>query len=92
MASYVIGKSTTAYVSKGDILKFEGDAIVTPTNTQGINNGGIDEDLNAAGGRELVEARRALPFLKGSDTHRIEIGDAGQQRAACFYQNTSYVP
>uniref|UniRef100_A0A7S3C5B1 Macro domain-containing protein n=1 Tax=Haptolina ericina TaxID=156174 RepID=A0A7S3C5B1_9EUKA len=51
-------------VAAGSVIDFSGSAIVNAANEGCISGGGVDGAVNAAGGEELVQARRALPIVQ----------------------------
>ncbi|CAE8706848.1 unnamed protein product [Polarella glacialis] len=65
---------TQVAVSAGSVVQFSGDAIVNAANTGGLGGGGVDGAVNAAGGRDLVKAREALPV--SPEGERIPVGEA----------------
>jgi len=62
-------------IAAGSVVNFKGSAIVNAANEIGVTGGGVDGAINQRGGTALLEARRALPIIKGSDT-RILTGGA----------------
>ena len=62
-------------IAAGSVVDFRGGAIVNAANEGGISGGGVDGAINARGGPDLVEARRALPKLPGRSI-RIPTGSA----------------
>jgi len=79
MASYpaVYGRITMA---SGSVIDFTGSAIVNAANEGGVSGGGVDGAINKRGGRALVEARRAMPKVPGTDI-RIPTGGANTTTA-----------
>ena len=62
-------------ITKGDIVRFRGDAIVNAADTKCVHGKGVDGAINRAGGAELIAERQRLPVLEGTRT-RCRVGGA----------------
>lgn len=63
-------------IAAGSVVDFCGCAVVNAANEGGVTGGGVDGAINAKGGRELIDARKALPILPGTHGKRILTGGA----------------
>lgn len=57
-------------------MDFSGDCIVNAANTGMVGGGGVDGAISIAGGDALLKLRQQIPFLRGSNSERCEVGDA----------------
>ena len=62
----LLGNNKELYVSRGNIVEFRGDAIVNAANEVCLGGGGVDGVITKEGGEGLAQARRNLPFIKGT--------------------------
>jgi O-acetyl-ADP-ribose deacetylase (regulator of RNase III) len=63
-------------VSKGNLVAFDGCAIVNAADTKCLYGKGVDGAVNKAGGPALIEARKQLPVRAGTRDVRCPVGDA----------------
>jgi len=73
-ARFLSRRGAQVRVCQGNLLDFEGDAVVNAANESGLGGGGIDGAISDAGGPALFRARLALPEV--STGVRIPTGDA----------------
>ena len=90
MAVIQLHNEVVMTINQGSLPSCDTDAIVNSANTTGLPGGGVDRAISEEGGDELANARQALPFLEGSNTHRIKVGDAVTTTAGGSL-NCSYV-
>jgi O-acetyl-ADP-ribose deacetylase (regulator of RNase III) len=69
-----LANGSLIHFCRGSVLGFEGDALVNAANEGGVEGGGVDGAVNAAGGPELKRARSQLPLV-AADV-RIPTGSA----------------
>ena len=86
-AQFRLVDATTLCVSQGNIVAFDGDAIVNAADTKCLYGKGVDGAINQAGGPQLIAARKSLPVVAGTTNVRCPVGEArttiaGSMRAA----------
>lgn len=75
-ARFALPHGGTLCVSQGNIVSFQGDAIVNAADHKCIYGKGVDGAINKAGGPALLAARRALPVVAGTAETRCPVGEA----------------
>ena len=76
VATFALEGGASLCVGQGDITKYEGGCVVNAANRGCQGGGGVDGAITCAGGRELVDARRALPRPFPGTRDRCATGDA----------------
>lgn len=75
---YKINASIRLMVSKGSVVNFQGDAIVTAANPECVAGGGVYRAVVEAGGAALAEAMDAMHVIEWDEFHivRCSVGSA----------------
>ncbi|KAH8075247.1 ADP-D-ribose binding protein [Aureococcus anophagefferens] len=76
VATFALEGGASLSVGQGDITKYEGGCVVNAANRGCQGGGGVDGAITRAGGRELADARRALPRPFPGTRDRCATGDA----------------
>jgi len=76
VATFALEGGASLCVGQGDITKYEGGCVVNAANRGCQGGGGVDGAITRAGGRELADARRALPRPFPGTRDRCATGDA----------------
>lgn len=83
-ARFALPHGGTLCISQGNIVSFQGDAIVNAADHKCIYGKGVDGAINKAGGPVLLAARRALPIVDGTKETRCPVGEARCTRAGAL--------
>ena len=82
IAEYALQNGGKVFLALGDIVTYEGGAIVNAANRGCQGGGGVDGAITRAGGDELRKLRRRLPKPFPGIEDRCETGDAVRTTAA----------